>query len=413
MNRKTSERKLDPHNLPKKLEYCRRGLERDPHLTANNRELILAFDQHNEINQCSIPYRTKCVDSIRHYGEFCKKDFEQMSREDCQAAWAGVLRDERWSPEWKYNLGKTVKTFWKFLKKTDDFPPEIKFLRPKKDKPEPINAALCITPSEIKRMADSAENGRDRCFFKVAWESGARIGELLTLRLRDIEHLDGCAFLNITETKTRYHGGKRKVLIFMFYPELLNWLNEHPRKNDPAAPLFPNMLNGHQGDVWIYRAAMKQYHKAYRRAGIQGKPRHIHWLRHSSISYFYQTGDFTPAELSLKYWGIPASTQLNRYAHLDAYKTAGRITGNGKEKQEAPKPITCVSCKTLNDGLSNFCSNPKCGKPLNKTQIAMAYLLTEVMRNADANPEAKSKLDDFIQSVAPSSQGHLAALKAA
>ena len=44
-----------------------------------------------------------------------------------------------------------------------------------------------LTIEEVKKLAKHTNNLRDRCFILILYESGARIGELLNLKIKDIE----------------------------------------------------------------------------------------------------------------------------------------------------------------------------------------------------------------------------------
>ena len=396
---KKKPQRKDPDNYQRKHAQGITRMEEDKRLCTANKKIILEFDKANLIKQTSLPYRIKCLNALRNFGQYTDKSFRQMNKADIKEVWASVLACDLWGEYWKYNMGKTIKTFWKWLKDTDEFPKDIRWLKPKKPTIETIDASKCITIEEVKRMGDSAENPRDKALLKILWESGMRSREIRSLTIGDIERLDESCFLNLDETKT---DTPRKVYIFIFYHELLEWLQKHPRQDKPDAPAFPNMLNGHQDNPMIGESLIKVCRVAARRIGLKDKPYNPHWFRHSSISYFYQTNDFTPAELSLKYWGIPNSTQLRRYAHLDAYKTADRIQGNGKAMQHAPRPQTCPTCGQVNDGLTEECV--KCHNPLRRgfqlrSDRAMSFFVRHLIEDLGKNPEKAQEFADILKAV--------------
>ena len=44
-----------------------------------------------------------------------------------------------------------------------------------------------LTEEEVKRLAEAAENPRDRDFILTLYESGCRVGELISLRLKHVQ----------------------------------------------------------------------------------------------------------------------------------------------------------------------------------------------------------------------------------
>jgi integrase/recombinase XerD len=65
------------------------------------------------------------------------------------------------------------------------------------------------------------------------WCLQRKIGELLSLKIRDIEFDKYGAFLMVTE-KT----GMRPVSIIMSAPALGEWLNVHPNRGDTDSPVW-------------------------------------------------------------------------------------------------------------------------------------------------------------------------------
>ncbi len=381
---------IDIYNLPRRLSDARRRISEDPKVSKRNRELIFLFDDHLKRQQLSGPYRDKCLNVMRNLAQLSDTDFDRYTRKDAEMLMDKIIDSERWGKEWKYHMMKTFKTFFKHMKDAEDMPAEVKWIKPTKQKNPQLNPNDLLSIDDIKTMADGAANVRDRAFIKVLWESGCRIGEFLTMRLRDVEEVEDGCFLNITKSKTDL----RKVFVYYFYPDLKDWLNRHPRKNDNTAPLWPNLLNGHQGDPVCYRAAMKLFMKAVKRAGIQGKKTNLHSVRHSSISYFVHSNKFTESEIKYKYWGNPATQQLSRYAHLDPYRIADKIRGK-RNKQEIPEPQGCPNCGTLNDGLNDTCWN--CHKSLKYSykmnkERALLFLTKQFMQYIEKNPKAASEM---------------------
>lgn len=397
--KKTEIREIDIYNIPRRLKDATRRLQEDPEVSKKNKELIVGFDQHNKRKQCSGPYRDKCLNVMRNLAQLSHTDFDKYTKKDAEKLVDAILDSTRWGQQWKWHMLKTFKTFFKWMKETDDMPQEVKWIKVSRPKNPPLNPNELLSIEDVKVIADSCDR-RDRAFVKTLWESGCRIGEFLTLRLKDVEKVDkdGC-FLNLQKSKTEL----RKIFIYYFYPDLQEWIWHHPQANNPNAPLWPNLQNGHNLDGISYRAAQKLFRKAINRCGgFKGKKIHLHSLRHSSVSHFAHSNTLTDAELKYKFWGNAGTQQLSRYCHMNPYNIADKIRGKNGRHVETPEPQGCPGCGTVNDGLSKECRG--CGKTLNYGYLvdrkrAMWYLVEEFTNQLSKDPSKNDKIGEMLQRV--------------
>jgi site-specific recombinase XerD len=135
------------------------------------------------------------------------------------------------SEKTKTALKSNLKVFYRWLRKTKDYPPEVEWI---KINHKQVNNKLpeeILTEEEIVKMADAALNPRDRALVLVLYESGCRIGELLSLKIKDVQFDDYGCVLIVPKGKT----GSRRVRIIKYAKELLHWLDVHPLKNDPES----------------------------------------------------------------------------------------------------------------------------------------------------------------------------------
>ena len=99
-----------------------------------------------------------------------------------------------------------------------------------------------LTSNEIKELASHANNLRDRAFILSLYETGARIGELLSVKIKDVEFDKYGSLVNLNG-KT----GPRKIRILASSPAISNWLMEHPKRTDREAPLFSGIWSKKRG----------------------------------------------------------------------------------------------------------------------------------------------------------------------
>ncbi|KPQ43379.1 MAG: integrase [Candidatus Methanoperedens nitroreducens] len=228
---------------------------------------------------------------------------------------------------------------------------KLKRLKVDKEK-NPINPGEILFPDEIKRLINIATLERDRCIVASLFESGLRIGELLALTI-DMVQMDEAKqevtfhIPNIEGCKT----GSRSVVCLEIYGYVQDWLKCNPEKH-----FIPVTKVG----------VTKILKKLFIRAGIN-KPCNPHHFRHSSITLAAGSG-MSETQLSYRFWGIPHSTMLSVYIHLNeqmkssGYRDAKGLGENGNGKTVInPLACRCVECgKLIQSGsLCKSCSDSK------------------------------------------------------
>lgn len=89
-----------------------------------------------------------------------------------------------------------------------------------------------LTENEIKALIQEASGPdgslRNRLIVELLWETGCRVGELTSLKVKDVQFDQHSAIIHLTG-KT----GERRVRAFACKPDLIEYLNNHPFKNNP------------------------------------------------------------------------------------------------------------------------------------------------------------------------------------
>ena len=122
-----------------------------------------------------------------------------------------------------------------------------------------------LTENEAMTMVRSADNPRERAFIAVLYEGGFRIGEALTARVIDVE-------FDENGEKIKAHGktDSNTVRLITSVPLLARWLEEHPFRNDPNAPLFASLVRSNKGTIAMgYMYAWNMLKKTAVKAGIK------------------------------------------------------------------------------------------------------------------------------------------------
>ena len=84
-----------------------------------------------------------------------------------------------------------------------------------------------MTKEEILKLIEAANHPRDKAMIALLYEGGFRIGELASIKFKDIE-------FNKFGGKVRVRGktGERLVPFVFSESYLKNWMQMHPRRNE-------------------------------------------------------------------------------------------------------------------------------------------------------------------------------------
>lgn len=216
-----------------------------------------------------------------------------------------------------------------------------------------------ISPEEIKKIVQVANNFRDKALVMTLYESGARIGEFLQLR---IKHLDFAnkEYCMITIPMGKTHS--RKVPLIYSVPHIQNWLNSHPKRDDPEQALFIQLKRkkGHPIGNDGVKVLLKDLAK---RAEV---PKNIypHLLRHSRLTELGK--ELKEMELRIFAGWCGSSNMPEVYIHLAGSDVSNKLLANAglidSETVENGKKVLhslrCPRCDYQNSAETMIC---KCG----------------------------------------------------
>jgi integrase/recombinase XerC len=142
--------------------------------------------------------------------------------------------------------------------------------------------ARAVTTGVAEESETAAMQARDTALFSLLYGSGLRIAEALALDVRDAPLPGGTGALRV-----RGKGGKTRIVPVLdaVRAAMAAWLGLHPRRDDPAAPLFL----GARGARLNAAVAQKTIRDFRRHNGL---PEHAtpHALRHSFATHLLAGG---------------------------------------------------------------------------------------------------------------------------
>ena len=384
--------KLDLYNEKKLLDQAINKLKRS-RITRRNKKLIMDFVEYSFARGLTTVRVVKYIFHLTKLAELLGKDFDKATKKDIQRVIAKIER-ENYSAWTKKDFRSMLKRFYKWLNDDKGYPEQVRWIKSTISKKDVKLPEELLTEDDIRKMVEVCSNSRDKALIFALYESGARIGEIASLKIKDVK-FDEYGSIIIVKGKT----GMRRVRLIASDPYLRAWLNDHPMKNDPEAPLWIKTNN----EPITYSTISKLIKKIAKKAGIK-KRVHAHLFRHSRATFLAQY--LTEAQLSHYLGWVQGSKMASIYVHLSGRDMDKALLGiygiklEEKKEEEKLKPKICPRCKERNAYNAVFCS--RCGLPL---EIKSAMVKSEIEKEASKlisdvlrkNPKFAKVLEKLIE----------------
>jgi len=300
-------------------------------------------------------------------GRILKKDFDVVNREDIESLVA-ELRSKEYSNSSLVDFNITIKKFYNWLKQypPKQYPAEVRWLSTAKKDEQSRDPSEDLTIDEISKLADVAEHVRDKSLLWVLYETGARIGELLQIRIKDVR-FDKLASVRIWGEKVKKW---REVPLIQARADLATWLDVHPLRNDPDSYLWISIGTKNHNKPLAYGSVTRMLGILAEKSGIK-KPINPHSFRHSRLSFL---GDYlTDAQLGDFAGWQPGSKMTRVYVRPKMTKSAvlGIYGVQTEEKKILLDENICKICSNVNAPESKYCRH--CGTVIDeKTALSIA-----------------------------------------
>jgi integrase/recombinase XerD len=392
----------DIHHYDQRLTAALTNLENDKEVLDANRRKIKQFLEYIRAEGLSTPRQVRYTYILRKLSSLLGKEFRRTNKTD-MIRLISELDKQDTAYDTKLSEKQCIKRFYKWLRNTeDDYPTEVKWIRARRNNNYKILPEHLLTEDEVKKLAETCQNQRDRALILVLYETGCRVGEILTLTLGDVQ-FDTHGAVMILKGKT----GPRRARIIFSAKALSEWLNYHPSRLSPEAPLWTSFESAGSTKPLEYYAFRKMLSVTAGRAGIV-KRVNPHSFRHARASDLANV--LTEAQMKEYLGWVGDSRMASTYVHLSGrnidnalLKLNGIKTEDEINNEEHSLRVkTCSRCQELNSPASGFCS--RCGCPLDvKTAMLMHDEESKtdfVMNWLAQNPEFKEHLRSGIRALA-------------
>lgn len=224
------------------------------------------------------------------------KHLELITNTDLETFHKNYIISRKYSASYQSGVINGVKLFFSNRLKRKLEPELIE--RPK----QPRILPHVLSKEEVKKILQAHKNIKHRSMLSLIYACGLRRGELLSLRLTDIDSKRG--LLRVNQGK----GAKDRVIPIS--EKVLELLREYYRYEKPKEYLFEGTTLGQAYSPTSLQEVLKS---AVIKAGIK-RPVTLHWLRHSYATHLLESG--TDLRYIQELLGHNSSKTTEIYTHV-------------------------------------------------------------------------------------------------
>ncbi|MFH1934314.1 MAG: tyrosine-type recombinase/integrase [Pseudomonadota bacterium] len=286
--------------------------------------------------------------------------------------------------EWtKHDYKVSIKRYWKWLRQTEDtYPDEVRWIKTTMKKSNCKLPEDLLTQEDVRKLIESAVHLRDKALISFLYESGCRIGEVLSMRIKDVTFEEPACAVRVTGKK-----GMRRVLVVDSTPYLSNWISHSETRNDPDSHVWISIGCKNRNKVLSYNTVRQLVKEIAAKAGIK-KRVNPHTFRHSRATHL--ANKLTEAQMCEYLGWVQGSGMPRVYVHL-----SGRDVDNAiLELHGLKKPEDDINNRELKFRECNICG---------KTNEFEAKICRRCARSLDIQSalELESKEKKFMDMITP------------
>jgi integrase len=335
--------KFDLYGLQKELPKIIVTFSKNQAISTQNRKDILSFIDYLGLENLSASRKIKYIRTLSTLSKLYGRDFTNANRSDIEELLKKILKADNYRPHTIKDFKVALKRFFKWLRKSEDYPDEVRFLKASVKQKERVNPDELFTLDEVEKIESVASKLQYRLMVRLFYFSGARPSELLNLRFGDYYFKSSFLILKVAG-KT----GQRDIPIYD--DPTIDMFNKYIRLfSDPESKdfVFKNNLGHH----YTPNAFLLQLKRMIKKAGVT-KPAFTYNFRHSRISGI--SNDISDQAMKQFFGWKPASQMLNVYVHRDIDKLLQAFDDlSPQAKQEQKARLEIKKRELVNELLSD------------------------------------------------------------
>jgi len=379
-----------PSYFNKGIEHVKTAEHRIEKLPEPNKQYAKDFENYLQVLNRNPKTIGRRMLEIAWLLEHLGKDAKQATKKDIENI-VLQINNSGYAQISKGKLKFTLKRFYKWLYESNTYPEIVSWIKADMGKTTK-KASDLLTEDEIKQLIAACLNSRDRALIALLYDSGMRVGELLGLRIKDLQIGKDISFVNV-DGKT----GVRRIPIGFSLPYLTNYIGEMRQKAKENDYLFVKFDHFKVTDNALdYDDIRKILHDLKERTGIQ-KRLHPHLFRHSRATEL--ASKLTESQMRLFFGWTAGSTMTATYVHLsdrDLLSAMKQINGIAEAKPEPPKlkVVVCPRCHEQNEVTAHYCR--RCGYDLTKSAVEQINDLEKMQQEIEQLKEEILMLYNYL-----------------
>ncbi|MDT7858579.1 MAG: site-specific integrase [Candidatus Aenigmarchaeota archaeon] len=369
--------KLEEAYFKKIVERKLEKIKNDSNINQKSKEVFLKFVEFKQTERISYHRLSRVLDLFYHIlKNFKDLDFSTLTQEQADKIWIWISQQD-WKEWTKYTYSRIFKNFVGWL--NENYGLKIKTKDWKVQKPKnSIMPEYLITKEEFNKLFNATDDIQERLLIGLLYESGSRIGEILSLKIKNVSFNNYGAKL-IVKWKT----GQRVIPIVWFANLLRQFIEAHPFKDNPEAFLFYYKNSKGQIVPMSYPVFRMRLKRLCKKVGIN-KRIHPHLFRHTRLT---ELAKELPEQILKQIAGwVPDYKMAQTYLHLSMRdveeslltKVYGIKTSDNEKKE---KFVVCPKCGELNPPNATICW--RCKTDLKESKLIEKVLSEEEMKKLE------------------------------
>jgi site-specific recombinase XerD len=363
-------------------------------LTPRNKELIFKFLNHisPEVSDYRLTFYTH---KLRKLGTWLKKDFDAVTEDDIRSVLTflskGAAREDGniFSQGTLHGYKVTFKRFYRWLEGNDEeYPRKVRWIKSSGDKTRIHEPEQLLTFEEVREMIRHARSPRDKALISFLYESGARISELLSMKVKHLEFFENIVRATLPVSKTQ----PRVIPLVFCRTHLSTWMNYHPLKDDTEAPLWSNLKG--DGKHPLLGQTVSRILKDTAATSNIAKRVYPHLFRACSITH-KQAAGWPEQNIKLFHGLCKDSKVMKHYSHL-SYSDLEDIQKkmNGLPVEDKPGLYSGIKCPACGKKNPLYVETCVCGLPTEMKFVPGEHASVQ----AEIEKRVEKKIQEFIES---------------
>lgn len=186
--------RLDAHNYRRRIERCFEQLENNRSVSKEDKEILRKYRDYLVSEGITYGRVGKYFTDLKKASELLGKSFSNADETDIRRIISIYDNTEKYSPCSKRDFKIAIRKFYTWMRGMKEYckcqalfpPPEVAWIKVYGRVNNAKTHEDMLTEEEVKRLIEFASTVQDRAIISTLYESGCRIGELIYLKINQL-----------------------------------------------------------------------------------------------------------------------------------------------------------------------------------------------------------------------------------